>query len=189
MPIQTCHLIDQSIMRPSLSDLHAIPLLSDSQDDEGQQRLATSRPRYRPHEPSKRSLVNRYSWIVAGILLIIFIGLLLVPKPSNIPATIDDDLDDEFPVPDSAGICKQSEPRELPNDNIQKALEKALRSDDYRQGSVQRLSGAVQIPTESFDDMGPVYEDPRWQIFQRFHDYLAQTYPEVYHLSVHSSNE
>jgi len=44
---------------------------------------------------------------------------------------------------------------------------------------VERLAGAIGIPTESFDDMGPVGEDPRWDIFQDFHEYLAKTYPNV----------
>ena len=172
-------------MRTSLSDSHDIPLLSDSQDDEEQQRLATDQPLYTRYAPPKRPLVNRYSSIVAGILLVIFIGLLLIPKPSNTQADIDDDYDYDIPIPDSSGICKQLEPMELPNDHIQEALERALQSDIYRQGSVQRLSGAVQIPTESFDDMGPADEDPRWQVFQRFHNYLMETYPEVYCLSIY----
>ncbi len=32
------------------------------------------------------------------------------------------------------------------------------------------LSGAVKIPTESYDVMGPVGEDPRWDVFYKFAD-------------------
>ncbi|KAH9987513.1 hypothetical protein BJV77DRAFT_1070482 [Russula vinacea] len=39
------------------------------------------------------------------------------------------------------------------------------------------LGGAVRIPTESYDDMGPVGEDERWEAFDPFHDYLAQSFP------------
>ena len=70
--------------------------------------------------------------------------------------------------------------KQLPDDDISKSLENALSSDDYLRDSVQRLSGAVQIPTESFDDMGPVGQDARWNVFQEFHDYLEKIYPNVY---------
>ena len=40
--------------------------------------------------------------------------------------------------------------------------------------------GLFRFATESFDDMGPVGEDPRWDVFHEFHDYLAKIYPNVY---------
>jgi Gly-Xaa carboxypeptidase len=42
------------------------------------------------------------------------------------------------------------------------------------------LQGAVKIPKESFDDMGQVGEDPRWNVFVDFHAYLEKTFPLVY---------
>jgi Gly-Xaa carboxypeptidase len=35
---------------------------------------------------------------------------------------------------------------------------------------VKWLSEAVKIPTEVFDIMGPVDEDPKWQVMPPFHD-------------------
>ena len=169
--------------KPSAMDPHAIPLLSESNDDEEQQRYVSNQSLYPPHPPPRRPLLNRYSWIVALVLLVLFIGLLAVPKPSQKePSDVDDDYDEDAPTPDSKGICRQMNMKELPDDNIQAALAEALRSEEYLRGSIERLSGAVQIPTETFDDMGPVGEDPRWDLFQRFHDYLEQTYPSVYEL-------
>lgn len=55
-----------------------------------------------------------------------------------------------------------------------------LQSDTFRNKSIERLSGAVQIPTESFDDMGKVGSDPRWDIFSPFADYLEKTFPLVH---------
>ena len=51
--------------------------------------------------------------------------------------------------------------------------------DQFFEKSLKRMQGAVQIPTESFDDMGKVNEDPRWDIFIEFHDYLKKTFPLV----------
>lgn len=42
------------------------------------------------------------------------------------------------------------------------------------------LGGAVRIPTESYDDMGPVSEDPRWNIFSALHNYLLGAFPLVH---------
>ncbi len=33
--------------------------------------------------------------------------------------------------------------------------------------------------TPSFDKMGPVGEDPRWEVFGPFHDYLLKAFPLV----------
>lgn len=44
---------------------------------------------------------------------------------------------------------------------------------------VKRLSAAVQVPTESYDDNGEVDEDPRWETFQQFHNVLQDLFPLV----------
>lgn len=116
---------------------------------------------------------------MAVFLLLLFFGLLAVPKPSQNPDDIDDDYDENAPVPDASNICKQRAPKELPDDDISRALSNLLRSEDFRRQATDRLSGAVQIPTESFDDMGRVGEDSRWEIFSNFHAYLAKTYPKT----------
>jgi Gly-Xaa carboxypeptidase len=55
--------------------------------------------------------------------------------------------------------------------------ESYLQSDDFRKLAIARLSGAVQIPTQSYDDMGDIGADPRWDIFDSFADYLVKTFP------------
>ncbi|CAO2655698.1 Nn.00g045010.m01.CDS01 [Neocucurbitaria sp. VM-36] len=81
----------------------------------------------------------------------------------------------------SKGRCSQVEPlhpirktQELDN------VENYLKSEEFRKIEIERLSGAVQIPTQSFDDMGDVGSDPRWDIFYSFADYLSKTYPLVH---------
>ncbi|KAF8166011.1 hypothetical protein B0H34DRAFT_691505 [Crassisporium funariophilum] len=46
--------------------------------------------------------------------------------------------------------------------------------------SAVRLAGAVKIPTMSFDDMGPVNEDRRWEPFKVMHSYLRSTFPKLH---------
>lgn len=77
--------------------------------------------------------------------------------------------------------CQQVEPL-FPSKSTKELndTESYLLSDDFRKLAIERLSGAVQIPTQSYDDMGEVGADPRWDIFNSFADYLAKTYPLVH---------
>jgi len=56
-------------------------------------------------------------------------------------------------------------------------MEAYLTSDAFRDAAIERLSGAVKIPTQSYDDMGVIGEDARWDIFYSFADYLSKTFP------------
>jgi Gly-Xaa carboxypeptidase len=58
-------------------------------------------------------------------------------------------------------------------------VEKLFKSDEFKKLSVERLSGAVQIPTEDFDDMGNVGEDERWEVFYDLEKYFKDTFPLV----------
>ena len=56
-------------------------------------------------------------------------------------------------------------------------VEKLFKSEAFKKLSAERLSGAVQIPTEDFDDMGPVEEDKRWDVFYDLENYFKKTFP------------
>ena len=45
--------------------------------------------------------------------------------------------------------------------------------------SAKRLSGAIQVPTMSYDNMDPLGIDPRWDIFADLHKYLEETFSNV----------
>ncbi|CAA7262813.1 unnamed protein product [Cyclocybe aegerita] len=51
---------------------------------------------------------------------------------------------------------------------------------DFQESAVNWLAGAVRVPTESFDDMGDVGVDPRWDAFKPFHEYLFSAFPLVH---------
>ncbi|KAJ6621388.1 hypothetical protein B0H10DRAFT_1790028 [Mycena sp. CBHHK59/15] len=59
-------------------------------------------------------------------------------------------------------------------------LEWYYRDELFKSSVYDRLGGAVRIPTESYDDMKPVGEDHRWDIFQNFHDFLESSFPRIY---------
>jgi Gly-Xaa carboxypeptidase len=56
-------------------------------------------------------------------------------------------------------------------------VKKLFKSDAFKKLSAERLGGAVQIPTEDFDDMGPVEEDKRWDVFYDLENYFKKTFP------------
>ena len=58
------------------------------------------------------------------------------------------------------------------------AMDTHISSEAFRNASIKRLSGAVQIPTESFDDLGKIGDDKRWDIMYDFAAYLKETFPE-----------
>ena len=59
-------------------------------------------------------------------------------------------------------------------------MDKYISSKAFLNASIERMTGAVQIPTESFDDMGSIGEDKRWEIMYDFADYLKATFPVVH---------
>lgn len=61
-----------------------------------------------------------------------------------------------------------------------KQIYEYISSDSFRNGTIDRLSKAVQIPTESFDDMGKIGEDKRWEIMSSFADYLEKVFPRIH---------
>ncbi|KAK4205129.1 putative carboxypeptidase [Triangularia verruculosa] len=82
--------------------------------------------------------------------------------------------------PDFKRQCAQPEPL-FPgkNEELDK-LVNIIEGDAFRNASVDRLSGAVQVKTVSFDDLGDVGQDPRWEVFFTFHKFLEKTFPLVH---------
>ncbi|KAG2364099.1 hypothetical protein BDR07DRAFT_1482813 [Suillus spraguei] len=81
----------------------------------------------------------------------------------------------------NADICPQvSELIPKSNGALWKALGDTYETDAFKMRAVDWLAGAVRIPTESYDQMGPVGTDPRWEKFGAFHDYLLKAFPLVH---------
>jgi Gly-Xaa carboxypeptidase len=55
-----------------------------------------------------------------------------------------------------------------------------LESDAFKSVAIERLSGAVKVATQSYDDMGKIGEDLRWNVFYEFAEYLERTFPLVH---------
>ena len=59
-------------------------------------------------------------------------------------------------------------------------MEEYLKTEKFRNASIARLAGAVQIPSMSYDDLGDIGKDPRWDIFYDVAAYLEKSYPLVH---------
>ncbi|KAM0263572.1 hypothetical protein ACHAQJ_001192 [Trichoderma viride] len=53
-------------------------------------------------------------------------------------------------------------------------------SKSARDQQVKRLQAIVQVPSISYDDLGPVGEDERWAPFYDLHEVLEKTFPTVH---------
>ncbi|KAF9511576.1 hypothetical protein BS47DRAFT_1377147 [Hydnum rufescens UP504] len=67
-----------------------------------------------------------------------------------------------------------------PRSNLSVKLNDLYNSHGFRVRAVQWLSGAIKVPTESYDEMGPVGVDPRWGVFGELHEYLAVAFPKTH---------
>lgn len=59
-------------------------------------------------------------------------------------------------------------------------MDEGLTTEAFMNASIKRLSSVVRIPTESFDDMGPLDEDERWKVFFDFAKHLRLTFPLIH---------
>lgn len=76
--------------------------------------------------------------------------------------------------------CKQYEAIESSSSAEIEAIRASLETPRARNYSASLLSGAVQIPSISYDDMGSLQDDPRWEVFGDMADYLETSFPLVH---------
>ncbi|KAF8159671.1 hypothetical protein B0H34DRAFT_704372 [Crassisporium funariophilum] len=66
------------------------------------------------------------------------------------------------------------------NEKIWAEMNEKIGTAVFKESAINWLSGAVRIPTESFDTMDPVGQDPRWEAFGPFHEYLLAAFPRAH---------
>ncbi|KAF9453562.1 carboxypeptidase S [Macrolepiota fuliginosa MF-IS2] len=80
-----------------------------------------------------------------------------------------------------AATCAQGDPL-LPerHSELWTNISATISSGDFQSKAVDWLSRAVQIHTESWDNMDSVGIDPRWEVFKPFQSYLLGAFPLVH---------
>ena len=124
----------------------------------------------------KHTQWNRRVWqlTIVGILIVAAIFTIGIKQTAG-------GEDDRFPT-SSHPACPQYPASKSSSDakrKLEKEIKDELNSDAFWGKSLKKLQGAINVPTESFDDMGKVGEDPRWDIFADFHAYLREAFPLV----------
>ncbi len=147
----------------------------------GRNRITPSFPRARPNPRTKTRLNRRwlFQWALPGLLAAVVLVALAITQIKS-PK-------DRQTIPESGKPACPQYPALKPPTSEREKLEREVReeinSEDFFNKSWEKMQGAVRIKTESFDDMGKVGEDARWDVFADFQQYLKETFPRVYVLS------
>ncbi|ODO07743.1 hypothetical protein I350_03319 [Cryptococcus amylolentus CBS 6273] len=123
--------------------------------------------------PVERSSKSRWPLIALGLLAT---SAVVTSWPLSIPQIVFNESSlssSGFTADVKKGLCVQAEPIMPEGYNTTRIFEE-------KDVIIKRLQDAIRIPTEMFDEMGSVDEDPRWQIFSQFHDFLEKTFPLIY---------
>ncbi|KAJ7197362.1 carboxypeptidase S [Mycena pura] len=112
---------------------------------------------------------RRVRWLVAAVAF----AALLFTSRSHCSGMLK-------PAP-AAPVCVQERPL-VPEKNgaLWSELTALHATDAFLMRAVAQLSAAIQIPTETFDEMGPVGEDPRWITRGPFVEHLREAFPRVH---------
>lgn len=128
-------------------------------------------PLSRPQPSTRRRVVGAFAAVSV---------LYLVLSQGFVQPLIDHPLGFVGNHHDFKASCVQPDPIFPTKDDKLDKLQDILSSEKFRNASVGRLSGAVQVRSESFDDLGPIGKDPRWDVFYDLHNYLEITFPLIY---------
>lgn len=77
-------------------------------------------------------------------------------------------------------ICQQVPKLSPTNKNAEQFVLDKVNSPAYHKEIIGKLTGLIQIPSESYDELGPIGQDPRWDIFYQVEAYLKAKYPTVF---------
>jgi Gly-Xaa carboxypeptidase len=138
---------------------------------------------YQPRYGRTRAAINVVKPVIACIILFIcfYVNIwtfITGPTLESIESTPHGD--DDGPVSSVMATQCPAQYAVAPHGNpdiTERNIGKLFPSAEFRNLSVKRLSGAVQIPTVSYDDNGPIGEDPRWDVFFDLERYFREAFP------------
>lgn len=82
--------------------------------------------------------------------------------------------------PGNPGICHQTPKLSPQNKQVEQFVHDRVESPQYHKEIISKLSGIILIPSESYDELGPIGQDKRWDVFYQIEDYLKAKYPAVF---------
>lgn len=118
----------------------------------------------------KRKSVGAIGAIVALLLVLLTTDLYSHLKVALLPLDTSDSL---------CPLYEPIFPKSFSVDNS--TVLDILYGEDFRNASIAKLAGAIQVDTQIFDNQPDVPDSPEtWAKFKKFHKYLEKTFPIVY---------
>ncbi|KAJ5143140.1 uncharacterized protein N7515_001927 [Penicillium bovifimosum] len=118
------------------------------------------------------------SWFMHGtfvIGLLSFIAVFINPFQSLSSPGLD-----KYIPGAGSEICQQVPELSPRNKQVEQYIRENVDSEEYQREIINKLSGIIRIPSESYDDMGSIGKDDRWNIFFEMEGYIKVHYPTVF---------
>ena len=125
---------------------------------------------------SMETTTVKENWKKITVFLVIFLAFWQLSARFGPPLSLSTVQD----YGDFESWCPLADPDDMEASDDSLRQSKVFNLDASLQRQVERLSAAVQCPTESFDDNGDVDEDPRWKTFDGFHDTSKDLFPLIH---------
>ncbi|KDQ15518.1 hypothetical protein BOTBODRAFT_108726 [Botryobasidium botryosum FD-172 SS1] len=130
-------------------------------------------PTYTRSSPHQHQNFRSHRHISRGLVIILLLSFCFIPKllQGSLPRS----------APKPGDICTQEAPlNPKENSAIAASLAGLYDTPKFKERAVEWLAGAVKIPTETFEDMGEIGKDGRWDSLAKFHSYLRTAFPKVH---------
>lgn len=131
------------------------------------------------HINPRRDKRSTSSWFMHGALVIGLVSALIAFNNYQTRSSSPPGLDIYKPGGNS-GICQQVQKLSPRNKQVEQYVREKVDSVEYSREIINKLSGIIRIPSESYDDLGPIGEDDRWNIFFQVEHYIKAKYPTVF---------
>ncbi|KAA1468872.1 carboxypeptidase S [Dentipellis sp. KUC8613] len=137
----------------------------------------------------QRKQPKRVRLDIPFVLLMFMVGIAcakqlhkFVLRRSNCHAEKPVHLED-YPLPPhvNSSYCPQSEAIfPIVHGELNAKLEKLYLEESFQLKAFEQLGRVIRVPSESHDDLRPVGEDDRWNVFGDLHSVLESTFPLVF---------
>ncbi|KAK2765101.1 hypothetical protein FQN54_008800 [Arachnomyces sp. PD_36] len=121
------------------------------------------------------------SWLIGAVVLGLasaFLAFVDTPLRSSIIEQFGGSGSDKYNH-GQPGICQQLPGLSPQNEKVEQYIRDQVESPKYQKEIISKLTGIVQIPSESYDELGPIGVDERWDVFHEIENYIKATYPDV----------
>jgi Gly-Xaa carboxypeptidase len=87
---------------------------------------------------------------------------------------------DKYTRGNQSGVCQQVPKLSPKNKKVERFIRDKVESPEYHKEIINKLSEIIRIPSESYDELGLIGKDDRWDIFYEVEDYIKAKYPTVF---------